>query len=119
MQIRCSSPVLGLSTIRSPAFRPCCAGASTAVTAGLGNPVVSTAENGAAIGLSFLALTVPALALSTVLVLVAVVVVRIRRHASAVGRGQQAEAAKATLQALRRKLFSGGRRFTRDEMNER
>lgn len=94
-------------------------GASTAVTAGLGNPAVSTAENGAAIGLSLLALTVPVLALSTVLVLVAVVVVRIRRHASAVGRGQQAEAANATLQALRRKLFSGGRRYTREEMNER
>ena len=48
-------------------------GASTLATAGLGNPVVSTAENGGALGLSLLALTVPVLALSTVLVLVAVV----------------------------------------------
>ena len=33
--------------------------------------------------------------------------------------GQQGEAANAMLQALRPKLFSGGRRFTREEMNER
>ena len=44
-------------------------GASTLATAGLGNPVVSTAENGGALGLSLLALTVPVLALSTVFVL--------------------------------------------------
>ena len=94
-------------------------GASTLATAGLGNPVVSTAENGGALGLSLLALTVPVLALSTVFVLVVVVVVRSRRHASAVGRGQQAEAAAATVQALRRQLSTGGRRFNRDEMNER
>ena len=56
-------------------------GASTLVTAGLGNAAVSTAENGAAIGLSLLALTVPVLALATVLVLVTVVVARIRRRA--------------------------------------
>ena len=36
-----------------------------------------------------------------------------------VGREQQAEAAAATLAALRGSLFTGGRRFTRDEMNER
>ena len=36
-----------------------------------------------------------------------------------VGRRQQAEAAASTVQALRRELFTGGRRFTRDEMNER
>ncbi len=36
-----------------------------------------------------------------------------------VGRRQQAEAAAATVQALRRQLSTGGRRFTRDEMNER
>ena len=94
-------------------------GASTLATAGLGNPLVSTAENGAAVGMSLLALAVPVFALTTVLVLVAVVVVRIRRRASTVGRGQRAEAAAATVQALRRKLFTGGRRLTRDEMNER
>ena len=36
-----------------------------------------------------------------------------------VGRRQQAEAAAATVQALRRQLSTGGRRFTRGEMNER
>ena len=56
-------------------------GASTLVTGGFGNPAVSTAENGAAIGLSLLALTVPVLALATVLVLVGAVVARIRRRA--------------------------------------
>ena len=54
-------------------------GASTAATTGLGNPVVSTAENGAAIGLSVLAIVVPVLALATVLTLVFLVVVGIRR----------------------------------------
>lgn len=49
-------------------------GATTAVTAGLGNPVVSTGENGAAIGLSVLAIVVPVLALATVLMLVFLVV---------------------------------------------
>ena len=53
-------------------------GASTLVTGGFGNPAVSTAENGAAVGLSLLALTVPVLALATVLVLVGAVVGRIR-----------------------------------------
>ena len=94
-------------------------GASTVVTAGLGNPAVSTAENGAAVGMSLLALAAPVLALTTVLVLAAVLVVRIRRQASTAGRGRQAEAAAAPVQALRRKLSTGGRRFTRDEMNER
>ena len=56
-------------------------GASSLATAGLGNPVVSTAENGAAVGLSLLALTVPVLALAAVLALVFVVVARIRRRA--------------------------------------
>ena len=56
-------------------------GASTLVTGGFGNPAVSSAENGAAIGLSLLALTVPVLALAAVLVLVFVVVARIRRRA--------------------------------------
>lgn len=36
-----------------------------------------------------------------------------------VGRRQQAEAAVETIRALRRQLSTGGRRFTRDEMNER
>ena len=36
-----------------------------------------------------------------------------------VGRRRQAEAAVATIEALRRELSTGGRRFTRDEMNER
>ncbi len=93
-------------------------GASTVVTAGLGNPAVSTAENGAAVGMSLLALAAPVLALTTVLVLAAVLVVRIRTSSTA-GRGRQAEAAAATVQALRRQLSTGGRRFTRDEMNER
>ena len=57
-------------------------GASTLATAGLGNPLVSTAENGAAVGLSLLALAVPVLALATVLVLLALIVARIRRRAS-------------------------------------
>lgn len=35
------------------------------------------------------------------------------------GRGRQAEAAAATVEALRQQLSTGGRRFTRDEMNER
>lgn len=55
-------------------------GASTAITAGLGNPVVSTAENGAAIGLSVLAIVVPMLALATVLMLVFFVVAGLRRR---------------------------------------
>jgi hypothetical protein len=36
-----------------------------------------------------------------------------------VGRRRQAEAAAATIEVLRQQLFTGGRRFTRDEMNER
>ena len=36
-----------------------------------------------------------------------------------VGRRQQAEAAIATIRALRGRLDTGGRKFTREEMNER
>jgi hypothetical protein len=54
-------------------------GATTAVTGGLGNQVVSTGENGAAIGLSVLAIVVPILALTTALMLVILVVAGIRR----------------------------------------
>ena len=36
-----------------------------------------------------------------------------------VGRRQQADAAIATIRALRGRLATGGRRFTREEMNER
>lgn len=42
---------------------------STATTGGLGNPVVSTAENGASIGFSLMALLVPVLVVIIVLVL--------------------------------------------------
>ena len=35
------------------------------------------------------------------------------------GRKRQGDAAVATIQALRREIGTGGRRFTRDEMNER
>ena len=34
-------------------------------------------------------------------------------------RRQQADAAMATIQALRGDIATGGRRFTRDEVNER
>ncbi|MYI74168.1 MAG: DUF4126 domain-containing protein [Acidobacteria bacterium] len=54
-------------------------GASTAATAGLGNPAVSTAENGAAIGMSVLAIVVPVMALASVLILVILVVAGVRR----------------------------------------
>ena len=57
-------------------------GASTMMTAGIGNPVVSTGEAGAAAGLSLLAITMPALALAAVLLLIAAVSVRrLRRRA--------------------------------------
>ena len=36
-----------------------------------------------------------------------------------VGRRRQADAAMATIDSLRANLSTGGRRFTRDEMNER
>ncbi len=39
--------------------------------------------------------------------------------ANYVGSQQQAEAAVATIGALRSSLATGGRKFTRDEMNER
>lgn len=42
---------------------------STATTGGLGNPVVTTAENGASIGFSVMALLLPVLAIIAVLVL--------------------------------------------------
>ncbi len=56
-------------------------GASTLATAGLGNPVVSTAETGGAVGLSLLAIALPVLALAAVLALALVVVATIRRRA--------------------------------------
>ncbi len=43
------------------------------MTAGIGNPVVSTGEAGSAAGLSVVAITMPVLALAAVLLLVAVV----------------------------------------------
>ena len=36
-----------------------------------------------------------------------------------VGRGRQADTALETIQALRGEIATGGRKFTRDEMNER
>ena len=36
-----------------------------------------------------------------------------------VGRKQQAEIAISTIRALRGRISTGGRKFTRDEMNER
>ncbi|MCY3968706.1 MAG: DUF4126 domain-containing protein [Acidobacteria bacterium] len=55
-------------------------GASTMMTAGIGNPVVSTGEAGAAAGLSLLAVTLPVLALAAVLLLVAIVSARLLRR---------------------------------------
>ena len=55
-------------------------GASTMMTAGIGNPVVSTGEAGAAAGLSLLSVTMPVLALAAVLLLVAVVSARLLRR---------------------------------------
>ena len=54
-------------------------GASTMLTAGFGNPVVSTAEAGGAVGLSALAILLPMLALLLVLTLVLVVGARTAR----------------------------------------
>ena len=68
--------------------------AVNAMTAGFGTPVVSTGENGAAIGLSVLALLAPLLALGAVLVLVALSPLlwrafrRLRASVAAGGRGQ-------------------------------
>lgn len=57
-------------------------GASSVMTGGIGNPVVSTGEAGAAAGLSLLAITMPVLALVAVLLLIAVVSARrLRRRA--------------------------------------
>ena len=36
-----------------------------------------------------------------------------------VGRGRQADTALETIRELRREIATGGRKFTRDEMNER
>lgn len=55
-------------------------GASSMMTGGLGNPVVSTAEAGSAAGLSLLAITMPVLALVAVLLVVAVVSGRLLRR---------------------------------------
>ncbi len=55
-------------------------GASTMMTAGIGNPVVSTAEAGSAAGLSLLAIAMPVFALAAVLLLVAVVSARLLRR---------------------------------------
>lgn len=55
-------------------------GASTMMTAGIGNPVVSTGEAGAAAGLSLLAIAMPVLALAAVLLLVAIVSARLLRR---------------------------------------
>jgi hypothetical protein len=52
---------------------------STATTAGLGNPVVATAELGSSLVVSLLALIVPLLALAAVIVLVVFVLRRARR----------------------------------------
>jgi hypothetical protein len=54
-------------------------GASTVFTAGFGNPLVSTAEAGGAVGLSALAILLPLLALLLVLTLVLVVGARTAR----------------------------------------
>lgn len=54
-------------------------GASTMFTAGFGNPLVSTAEAGGAVGLSALAIVLPLLALFVVLTLVLVVGARTAR----------------------------------------
>ena len=55
---------------------------STATTAGLGNPVVASAELGSSLVISVLALIVPLLALAAVIVLVVFVVRRARRALS-------------------------------------
>lgn len=64
-------------------------GASTMMTAGIGNPVVSTGEAGAAAGLSLLAIALPLLALAAVLLLLAVVSARLLRRR--VLKGRQAD----------------------------
>jgi hypothetical protein len=55
---------------------------STATTAGLGNPVVASAELGSSLLISLLALVVPFLALAGVIVLVVFVFRRVRRRRS-------------------------------------
>ena len=55
-------------------------GASTVMTAGIGNPVVSTGEAGSAVGLAVLAIGLPVAALGVALLLAAVVSVRLLRR---------------------------------------
>lgn len=55
---------------------------STAATAGLGNPVVATAELGSSLVISLLALVVPFLAVAAVIVFVVFVLRRVRRTLS-------------------------------------
>lgn len=55
---------------------------STATTAGLGNPVVASAELGSSLVISLLALVVPLVALAIVIVLVLLVLRRVRRALS-------------------------------------
>lgn len=63
-------------------------GASSLLTAGFGNPVISTAEAGGAVGLASLAVLVPVVAFLVVLTLILHVALRrARRHDSAVAAG--------------------------------
>ncbi len=55
-------------------------GASTVMTAGIGNPLVSTGEAGSAVGLSILAITLPAAALAVALLLAAFISLRLLRR---------------------------------------
>ena len=57
--------------------------ASTAVTGGLGNPVVATAELGASIGFTVLALVMPVLALLAVILGILLTILWFRRRRSA------------------------------------
>ena len=57
-------------------------GASTVMTAGIGNPVISTGEAGSAVGLSVLAIGLPVAALGVALLLVALVSVRLLRRSA-------------------------------------
>lgn len=52
---------------------------STTTTGGVGNPVVTTAENGASIGFSVMALLIPIVAIVIVVVLVLIIVRKITR----------------------------------------
>lgn len=57
-------------------------GASTVMTAGIGNPVISTGEAGSAVGLSVLAIGLPVVALGVALLLVALVSARLLRRSA-------------------------------------